>query len=121
MMRKLMILSGVPLMALALWSCEIEKKEEGALPKVDVDVKQGQLPKYEVRQTQEGKMPDVDVNVQKGKLPEYEVKGPDVEIGKKEVTVPVPNVEIKKEEKQITVPTVDIKTPAEQEAEKKQQ
>lgn len=55
----------------------------------------------EVNKTSEGEMPTVDVDA--GKLPGVEIKGPDVEVGSKEVD--------------LTVPTVDVDTPAQSDAE----
>lgn len=78
---------------LLMTACEVEKTEEGEVPKISVDG--GQLPKYEINKTQEGRMPDVDVDA--GKVPEYDVKGPDVEVGT--------------ETREVTVPTVDIDLP----------
>jgi hypothetical protein len=58
----------------------------------DVDVKE------------EGRAPDVDVSVDPGKLPDVDVRGPDVDVGtkKKEITVPDVKVDIPSEnEKEI--------------------
>lgn len=52
---------------LGMAGCDVEKKQEGSLP--DVDVKGGSLPKY-----------DVD--------------GPDVDVGTKEKTITVPDVDV---------------------------
>jgi hypothetical protein len=107
----------VPFAALLVWGCDVQVKEEGELPNVDVDVNadSGQLPEYEVKQTQEGELPsvDVDVDADAGKLPEIEVQGPDVEIGTKTVDVQVPDVDVQMEETQIEVPTVDVEMPGE--------
>lgn len=72
--------------------CDVEKKEDGEMPDVNVDG--GQMPEYEVRKTQEGEMPDVDV--EGGNMPDYDVDGPDVDVGtkKKEVTVPTVDVDL---------------------------
>jgi len=50
----------------------------------DVDVKE------------EGRAPDVDVAVDPGKLPDVDVRGPDVDVGtkKKEITVPDVDVDV---------------------------
>lgn len=62
------IIPGALLVAtLGLAGCDVEKTEEGSLP--DVDVKGGNLPKY-----------DVD--------------GPDVDVGTKEKTITVPDVDV---------------------------
>lgn len=63
-----LIISGAFLVAtLGMAGCDVEKTEEGALP--DVDVKGGNLPKY-----------DVDA--------------PDVDVGTKEKTITVPDVDV---------------------------
>lgn len=73
----------------------------GALGACDVDVKdKGELPEVEVK---EGRAPDVDV------------KGPDVDVGTQERSVTVPDVDVHKEEKSITVPDVDVNVPKENE------
>ena len=87
---KVMILLGSMLLMTA---CEVDKTEEGEMPKVSVQG--GQMPEYEVKKTQEGELPDVDVDA--GKMPKYDVKGPDIEVGT--------------ETKEVTVPTVDIDLP----------
>lgn len=116
--RKSLIYGTAPILAWALWGCDVEQKQEGELPKVDADIKaeSGQLPEYEVKKTQEGKLPsvDVDVDAEGGKLPKYEVKTPDVEVGKKEVEVPVPDVDVDTEQKKVTVPSVDVEMPEEE-------
>jgi hypothetical protein len=79
-----------------LSACEVDQVEEGRLPDVDVDVDDGQIPKYDVdvRKTQEGKLPDVDVDVRDGNLPEYDVDGPDVDVHMEEKTIKVPDVDV---------------------------
>lgn len=59
--------SAILIAALSLGACEVEKKEEGRLPNVEV----------------EG-----------GKLPRYDVEGPDVDVGTKERTITVPDVDV---------------------------
>lgn len=56
-------------------ACEVEKKQEGELPKV---------------------------NVEGGKMPEYDVKGPDVKVEqqKKEITVPDVDIVTPKEQRE---------------------
>ena len=74
-----------------LAGCDVDVKDEGKLPDVDVDV-----------QTEPGKAPDVDVH------------GPDVDVGTKEETVTVPtDVDVKTEKKKITVPDIDVNVPDE--------
>ena len=49
----------------------------------------------DVDQTQEGELPDVDVEVQDpGQVPKYDVDAPDVDVGTKDVTVPVPDIDV---------------------------
>ncbi len=59
--------SAILIAALALGGCEVEKKEEGRLP---------------------------DVEVEGGKLPRYDVEGPDVDVGTEERTITVPDIDI---------------------------
>jgi hypothetical protein len=49
----------------------------------------------QVEKKQEGKMPDVDVNVSGGQLPKYNVQGPNVEVGTVNKTVELPTVKVK--------------------------
>jgi hypothetical protein len=69
----------------------------------------------EVRQTKEAKAPDVDVTVKEGQLPEYEVETPDVQVKKGTAEVPYPDVDIEVEKKtaQVPYPDVDVITPSE--------
>ena len=64
----------------------------------------------EVKKTQEGVAPKVELK--EGQLPKYEVKTPEVTVGteKKEIKVPT-DIDVKTEKREITVPKVDI-TPA---------
>lgn len=77
-------------LALALSACDVDKTEQGALPKVEADG--GNLPEYEVTKTKEGKMPSVDVDG--GKLPAYDVDTADVDVDTKKVEVTVPDVDV---------------------------
>ena len=63
-----------------------------------------------VKQTEEGKMPDVDVEVEEGNLPKYDVDAPDVdvEIERKDVGVPDVDVDVDIEQKEIPLPDVDV-------------
>lgn len=64
----------------------------------------------------EGKLPDVDVDVQAtpGEAPEVDVHGPDVDVKSKEETVTVPtDIDVQTEEKKVTVPDIDVNVPAE--------
>jgi len=50
----------------------------------------------DVEKTQEGKMPEVDVDVTEGQLPKYDVDAPEVDVKMKEkdVTIKVPDVDV---------------------------
>lgn len=48
----------------------------------------------QVNKTQQGKMPKVAVKTSGGQLPEYNVQGPDVAVGSKNETVKVPTVHV---------------------------
>lgn len=64
----------------------------------------------EVQKTQEGKLPDVEVK--DGQIPKYDVIPPDVKVTTDPATVKVPtDVDVKTEEKTIDVPKVEV-TPA---------
>ena len=52
----------VPAIALGLSACDVQKTQEGKLPDVDVDVKGGQVPKYDVD------VGDVDVGTEKKEI-----------------------------------------------------
>jgi hypothetical protein len=69
-----------------------------------------------VRQTEEGDMPDVDVEVKGGNVPEYDVDAADVDVNAKETEVTVPDVDVKTEKKKVTVPDVDVTMPSEKPA-----
>lgn len=66
-----------------------------------------------VRQTEEGEMPDVDVEVKGGNVPEYDVDAADVDVKAKETEVTVPDVDVNTEKKKVTVPDVDVNMPDE--------
>lgn len=68
----------LPAFVLGLSACDVQKTQEGEMPKVDVDVKGGQVPKYDVDAA------DIDVK-----------------------------------KKQVTVPTLEYDTPAEQREEER--
>lgn len=53
-----------------------------ALAACDVDVKD------------EGKMPDVDVSVEEGRMPDIDVRGPDVDVGTKQTEITVPDIDV---------------------------
>jgi len=71
-------------------------------------------PACSVEKTQEGKMPDVDVKG--GQVPKYDVDVADVDVNKTTATVTVPDVDVKTEQKTVTVPNVDVKMPNESNA-----
>ena len=48
----------------------------------------------QVNKTQEGKMPKVEMKTSGGQLPAYNVQGPDVEVGSKTKTFKVPTVHV---------------------------
>ena len=64
-----------------------------------------------------GKLPDVDIDAEPGEMPEVDVRGPDVEVGTEEKQVTVPDVDINTEETTIEVPTIDVDVPEENETE----
>lgn len=64
----------------------------------------------EVQKTQEGKLPEVEVK--DGQIPKYDVIPPDVKVTTDPATVKVPtDVDVKTEEKTVDVPKVEV-TPA---------
>lgn len=63
----------------------------------------------DVDQTQEAKLPDVNVEVKGGQVPKFDVETGKVEITKEKATVPVPEVKI--EEKEVTVPGIKVTPP----------
>lgn len=64
----------------------------------------------EVQKTQEGKLPEVEVK--DGQIPKYDVIPPDVNVTTDPATIKVPtDVDVKTEEKTIEVPKVEV-TPA---------
>jgi hypothetical protein len=48
----------------------------------------------DIEKTQEGELPDVDVSVKGGQLPKYDVDAPDVDVGTKNVEVTVPDIDV---------------------------
>ncbi len=65
-----------------------------------------------VRQTQEGKAPDVDVQVKGGQVPKYDVDAPEVNVKTKEKEINVPtDVDVKTEKRTVKVPEVEVKPP----------
>lgn len=47
----------------------------------------------DVEKTQEGKMPDVDVDVKGGQMPKYDVDSGDIDVEMKEKTIKVPTLD----------------------------
>lgn len=81
-----------------LTSCNIEKKKDGELPTVDVDV-------------------DADA----GELPDYDVAWADVNVGTTTKTVEIPKIVIIMEEEEVEVPFIDIDMPDDKWGEKEEQ
>lgn len=87
-MKKFILPIGI---ALALFtSCDINKKDSGELPEVDVDVE-----------------------TEAGELPEYDVDWADVDISTRTEMVEVPKVVVVMEEEEVEVPTIDVNMPDE--------
>lgn len=76
--------------ALLLLGCNIDKKEKGELPEVDVDVQ-----------------------AEAGELPEYDVNWADIEVSTRTRTVEVPKIVVVTEEEEVEVPYVDVEMPDE--------
>jgi len=68
-----------------------------------------------VEQTEEGRLPDVDVKG--GNLPKYDVDTPDVDVSMKKKTIEVPDVDVdvKTKKAEVSVPDIDVTMPNEQE------
>ena len=88
------VMSAAALCLMAVAGCDVDVKDPGTLPSVDVDATPGDAP-------------DVDV------------RGPDVDVQSKEkkVTVPDVDVDVKSKEDTITVPDINVDVPAENENE----
>lgn len=84
--RRLMSVIFSGLFVIGLVGCDVDVKDEGKLP--DVDVKGGE-------------MPDVDVET------------PDVDVHAEEKEVTVPDVDVETEKTEVTVPDVDVTLPDE--------
>lgn len=56
-----------------------------------------------------GKLPEVDVKA--GRMPDVDVRGPDIDIKRKEITVPDVDIDVNK--KKVEVPTIEITPPKE--------
>lgn len=71
-----------------------------------------------VEKTQEGEMPKVDVSAEGGQLPAYKVETPDIDVNTRETTVTVPDVDVnvQRKEANVTVPNVDVTIPRENDA-----
>ena len=89
---KTAVLSSLVILICAIVGCDVDVKDKGKAPKVNVDVEAGRLP-------------DVDV------------RGPDVDVGtrEKEITVPDVDVSVSKKTKTVTVPDIKIDIPQENE------
>ena len=64
-----------------------------------------------------GQVPDVDVTVTGGRVPDVDVRGPDIDVSTKEKEITVPDVDIKTKKSTITVPDVKVDIPQENEDE----
>ena len=94
MKRALLGTSAVVLIAVGTLGCDVDVKDKGQLP-------------------------DVDVAVEPGRVPDVDVRGPDVDVKTKETTIKVPDVDIKTKKKTIKVPDVDVRIPQENDNEEK--
>ena len=65
-----------------------------------------------------GKPPKVNVDVEPGRAPDIDVRGPDVDVSTKEKEVTVPDVDVSVSKKKTTVTVPDIKVDLPQEHEK---
>ncbi len=81
-----------------LMSCNIEKKKDGELPTVDVDI-----------------------DAEAGELPDYEVAWADVNVGTTTKTVEIPKLVIVMEEEEVEVPFIDVNMPDDKWGEKEEQ
>ena len=88
MKRALLKTCAAAILAVAAGGCDVDVKDKGELPDVNVDVKAGRLP-------------DVDV------------RGPDVDLKTKETTVKVPDIDVKSKDVTVKVPDVDVRIPKE--------
>ena len=75
----------------------------------------------DVDQTKEAEMPDVDVEVKGGQMPEFEVETADIEVKKETAKIPYPDVDVdvKKKEAEVSYPSIDIEMPGEEDAREK--
>lgn len=94
-MKKLL---SIVTIALVITSCNIEKKKDGELPTVDIDV-------------------DADA----GKLPNYDVEWADINVGTTTKTVEIPKVVIIMEEEEVEVPYLDVDMPEDKWGNKEEQ
>jgi len=65
----------------------------------------------EVNQTKETKLPDVDVDVKSGQLPRFDVDWASVDVGTKTKTISVPKLVVVTEEVEVEVPYIDVDLP----------
>ncbi|MEM1328584.1 MAG: hypothetical protein AAGI23_21690 [Bacteroidota bacterium] len=72
--------------SLCLWSCDVDQTQEAEMPEVDVDVTEGQMPKYDVNWA-------------------------DVDVRTTTKTVEVPKLVVVMEEEEIEVPVIDFDMP----------
>lgn len=77
-----------PIVGFAFVGCDVDVKDPGKVPEINVE-------------TEEGRMPDVDV------------RGPEVDVKTREKEVTVPDIDVKTEKARVTVPDVDVDLPKE--------
>lgn len=65
----------------------------------------------DIDQTQDAKLPDVNVEVKGGQAPKFDVDTGKVKVGSEDVKVKVPEVKLKEET--VTVPTIKVEPPKE--------
>lgn len=63
----------------------------------------------DIDQTQEAKLPDVNVEVKGGQVPKFDVETGKVKVESEDVKIKVPEVKLKEET--VTVPTVKVEPP----------
>ncbi|MEM8525655.1 MAG: hypothetical protein AAGG68_13520 [Bacteroidota bacterium] len=73
----------------------------------------------DVDQTQKAEMPEVDVDVTEGQMPKFDVDWADVDVTTRTKTVEVPKVVVVMEEEEIEVPVIDVNMPNEGEREER--
>ncbi|UZR98270.1 hypothetical protein [Chondrinema litorale] len=72
-----------------------------------------------VENTKKAEVPDVEVDVDEGELPKYNVEWADVDVKTRTKTIEVPKVVVVMEEKEVEIPYVDFDMPNSKEKEEK--